>query len=715
MFVDPGDTLKNAGNDALNELTTGMDALSRATSVADANVLKIAANLGRLALPPEVLKDTEALRELSYELVQETMGQTRVIGQAVAHSMGEATFETLQFGVSLDDNLNLMKQINSVMKVNTLLTTEQVVNIQALAKSAGITASEIAPIVEGFANIGVGTNSAIENIDTMAKQARSYGINVAEFMKGISSNIKMLSSYNFKDGVEGFSRMVAKAQALRMDVSKTFSLAEGLLEPEKAIETAAGFQMLGGAVGDLGDPFKLLYMAQNDVEGLQDSILDMAESAVVFNEETGEFDIPVTEMYRLREAAKLTNMDINELSSTAIKSREKTQKLGVLDAFTELSEEEKELIANMADIDGKGQMTVSLPYEDEDGITRTKTLDATQLTTEELKELRKLQQDNDASAKDIALKQLTALQTISNAVKSSEAATVMGGVNTKGVSDVLDAGEAMGKTILEGLNNSINDENMQDYGHALTQALAKGLNDPDTMSGFQAVAGDIGQTMMDELILAPEKYKEKIESGNILKGLNLEDAAAEKLITLGQGINSIGKDLISMLPPDVVQKIKDGTLAVSGAGAAFKLVFESIGGEILGDIMSIINSNSQTTAGDPSGGDPVAGDFISRPGMPLQKFRPDDLIIGGTNLLGEEGANQMGRLESMITSTNMGSQTVGGDVNLNVGGKIDLSVDGRNLPQNINSEQLAMEIVNNPNFTSKLMGIFTDSNNTYSV
>ena len=150
MFFDPGDTLKNAGNDALNELTTGMDALNRATSLTDANVLKLAANLGRLALPTEVLRDTEALRELSYDLVQETMGQTRIIGQAVAHSMGEATFETLQFGVSLDDNLNLMKQINSVMKVNTLLTTEQVVNMQALAKSAGVTASEIVPIVEGL-------------------------------------------------------------------------------------------------------------------------------------------------------------------------------------------------------------------------------------------------------------------------------------------------------------------------------------------------------------------------------------------------------------------------------------------------------------------------------------------------------------------------------------------------------------------------------------
>ena len=93
-------------------------------------------------------------------------------------------------------------------------------------------------------------------------------------------------------------------------------------------------------------------------------------------------------------------------------------------------------------------------------------------------------------------------------------------------------------------------------------------------------------------------------------------------------------------------------------------------------------------------------DFISRPGMPVQRFLKDDIIIGGTSLL-----------ENMDDTGN----NVNGEINLNVGGKIDLSVDGRNLPQNISSEQLANEIVNNPTFTSKLMTILTDSNNTYSA
>ena len=705
---NPVESAANAGKDALNQLTRGMEGLERATSLADANVLKIAANLGRLAIPTSVLRDTEALRELSYDLTREAMGQTRIIGQAVTQTMGEATYETLQFGVSLDDNLNLMKEINSVMKTNTLLSTEQVVNMQMLANNAGVASSEIATIVEGFATIGRGTDFAIDNISKMQKQARDYGINVGEFMKGISSNIKMLSSYNFKDGIEGFSRMVAKAQTLRLDVSKTFNMAEGLLEPEKAIETAAGFQMLGGAVGDLGDPFKLLYMAQNDVEGLQDSILEMAESAVVFNEKTGEFDIPVTEMYRLREAAKLTGQDYQSLTETAIKTAERTQKLDMLGSVTNLSPEEKELIANMADIDASGQLKVTIPGQEENGVIQSRTLSVNELTAENLAQLRKVQEDNGKSERDIAMSQLTALEKIANAVTASDSATVLLGTNTKGVQDALDAGEAFGDTILEGLNNTLNEQEVEDYGTALTNALKDGLNDPETMAGFQAVAGRLGQVMLDEVEQSPDRLQERLESGNILKGLDIDQAIIDKLEVMGSGIQDLGEDLLNMLPPEVVQQIKDGTMAINGAGEAFRVVFESIGGEILGDIMNFMQGTGQNTGGE-------AEDFISRPGMPLQKFRADDLIIGGTNLLGETTSNEMQRLESMINSTSSSSQTVGGDVNLNVGGSIDLSVDGRNLPQNITSEQLANEIVNNPSFTSKLMSIFTDANNTYSV
>ena len=50
--------------------------------------------------------------------------------------------------------------------------------------------------------------------------------------------------------------------------------------------------------------------------------------------------------------------------------------------------------------------------------------------------------------------------------------------------------------------------------------------------------------------------------------------------------------------------------------------------------------------------DHTAADFISRPGQPIQKFRKDDIIVGGTNLGGKGGGG--GNVEH-ITSSNINS------------------------------------------------------------
>ena len=54
-------------------------------------------------------------------------------------------------------------------------------------------------------------------------------------MGGINKNLKLMTSYNFKDGVKGLSNMVAQAQSLRIDMSTTVSLADKLMSPEAAI------------------------------------------------------------------------------------------------------------------------------------------------------------------------------------------------------------------------------------------------------------------------------------------------------------------------------------------------------------------------------------------------------------------------------------------------------------------------------------------------
>jgi hypothetical protein len=692
-----GEAADNAKN-AINDISKGMDGLNKAAGLLDTTVLNITSSLARMIMPTSVIEDTAKLQELTFNLTTKSMGQTSAIGNALMTTMAEATFETTKFGVGLEENLILIQQINDVMGVNTLLSSEQVENMQLLARNAGLTAAEIVPIVEGFRNIGVGTSDAISKISDMQKQARDYGINVGKFMKDIGSNIKMLSSYNFKDGVEGFSRMVAKAQALRMDVSQTFSLSEKLLDPETAIETAAGFQMLGGAVGDLGDPFKLLHLAQTDTEGLMDAVVGMAESAAVFNEETGEFDIPVTEMYRLREAANLAGMSYQDMTQTAFKAAERTKKLDMLGTAT-VPEEFKELVANMSTIEG-GDLKVSIPTFDE----ATKKMipaikSAADLNQDDFKALKEQQSKNEMSDREIAMEQLTALQEIAGANQSAKAATTLVGVKTDGVIDALGGLDAYAEVVREGLDASINEENLKIYGNALTQNIAEGFQDEEARKHFKNAAFNISSTFGTAIETSLIDMNDKLPETNLMKdsGLSAEDFITAAYQSTESGLTEFKTKMEGLIPDSVLSQL---TTAKTLFGN-----FSDIVGDLATNAAMFLGENiDDAAAGTPDTSadttSPVNQDFISRPGMPVQRFLKDDIIIGGTSLL-----------ENMDDTGN----NVNGEINLNVGGKIDLSVDGRNLPQNISSEQLANEIVNNPTFTSKLMTILTDSNNTYSA
>lgn len=522
------------------------------------NFQKMGKNLAAAFTDPlEILNDMSKLQEISYKLTVKTMGQSKIMGDALMTTLSRASFEGADYGLTLDDNLQTLQAMNEVMGMNTTLTSEQVINMGLLARNAGVTASEIAPIVEGFRSMGIDTTRAIDHISEMQAQARTYGINVSQFMKNIGTNIKALSTYNFKDGVEGFSRMVAKAQALRIDVQKTFTLSQSLLEPEKAIEMAAGFQMLGGAVGDLGDPFKLLHMAQTDSEGLQDSILKAAESAVVFNNKTGKFDIPVTEMYRLKEMAELTGISYEELSQTAIKAAERTQKLDMLGGAA-YDDETKELIANLGQIDEFGNLQISMPGQDEMGNKITKMVDAASLTMDDIATLQKMQEDANKSDRDIAQEQLSAVEEIRAAVVKSGYGKIQMGTSTPIAGDVLDVLKASGEAQIQLMNEAFGSDNMEQIGMNLSNAILSGFK-KDEMDALGSTGGMILSQLVDGFSNMFESIGEHTdESNTVINALkNAPDEVNTVLGGISTGISSFVETLNLLLTDQLLSQSQD--------------------------------------------------------------------------------------------------------------------------------------------------------------
>ena len=117
--------------------------------------------------------------------------------------------------------------------------------------------------------------------------------------------------------------------------------------------------------------------------------------------------------------------------------------------------------------------------------------------------------------------------------------------------------------------------------------------------------------------------------------------AAEAIGSIGG--TALGGFLGSFIPIPGV-----GTILGAMAGDALGkwvggALAESIGAEGLGStVLSVFGS------GD------TAEDFISRPGQPIQKFRADDVIVGGTNLSGGGNNEVTTLLKELISAVKEG-------------------------------------------------------------
>ena len=192
MFLqDEGDSNNSATNSS-SKVAKELTELSSATGVLDFSIRNFQKTLAtNLPLGPKGLANitnaTSKLEELTFKLTTETLGQTRLVGEGIRDTMAQAAYESAQYGITLSDQISVFKEINTIMQRNTLLTSEQQTNMALLARNAGVAAGDIATMVEAFDTIGVGTTDAMNNISNMQKEARSYGINVGQFMKNIGS------------------------------------------------------------------------------------------------------------------------------------------------------------------------------------------------------------------------------------------------------------------------------------------------------------------------------------------------------------------------------------------------------------------------------------------------------------------------------------------------------------------------------------------------
>ena len=436
---------------------------------------------------------------------RQVLGQGSIYAVSMRKQFALATSDVLQIGGSLDDVANTFSAINKVMGKNTMLSAKELSNMVALQKSAGITADEMGALVEAFDTMGVGVEGAVSSVDDLADKARGLGLNVGTFLSTTAKNLKLVNSYGFKDGVDGLTRMVARAQALRIDMTSVKGLAADLLNPEKAIELAAEFQNLGGAFAGLGDAYQLMNLGQNDMEGLQNAIINATKASVQFNSQTKRFEISALEMRRLRAFAEATGQDYEKLADSAVLAAKETQAFEDI-KFLDVDSDKKQLIANLAKLNKDGKLEIQLPNME-------KAVELTELNAKQIEDaysqLQKQQETGELDALGVAKAQLSTLETIVVALKTPAgklASEIAGGQNyekaTKNARD-------LSQQVQKGLEEVMTEKNYQNFSNLITQKISEGLTKIDTTS-FEALGTSLADLAKEQLINVFQKIRTEL-------------------------------------------------------------------------------------------------------------------------------------------------------------------------------------------------------------
>lgn len=299
-----------------------------------------------------------------------------------------AAEDTQKLGMGIKELAEMQAQYSENIGRNVSLGKEGLVALAQIAEGTGLGAEATGQMAADFEAQGISAIRTKDAMEEAANRASSMGLNSAKVVKNIAQNTKMLNKFRFKDGVKGLVKMSELSAKLGVDMEFASGFAEKLWNVEGAVETAAQFNVMGGAFARLGDPFKLMYMARNDIAGLTEEIANAAAESATFNKQTKKFELGAMEMHRLKIIAEQTGLEYDKLV-TAGQNAAKFSKIKSQVSFS-MNDEAKEFLANTAQLDEQGRAYIEVKGEKK--LLSTLGASGTKLIQDQIKEKKTLEE-----------------------------------------------------------------------------------------------------------------------------------------------------------------------------------------------------------------------------------------------------------------------------------------------------------------------------------
>ena len=486
--------------------------------------------------------------------INKTFGETRQRIGDIKTALADATPRISRLGGDLASAQQAISEIALGTKRNVIATTEQTEKLYAAFKVTGV---EIRGLVDGFADVGVGVGQMSKQIQDSVQYIQSIGANTKQVFGVVTQNMDQLNRYQFEGGVQGLTKMAAQASMLRFDMRETFSLADNLYKPERAIEVASAFQRLGLAVGDLADPFRLMNDSINNPQGIQDSLVNVAKQFTYLDSKTKTFKITPEGVIRLKELQEQTGVNANEMMKLGVAAKEADARISAISAIgLNVKEEDKQLLSNISRMGDGGEDEISVK-DSATGERRWEKL--TSVSQQQLEATLKEQKEGPKSLEDIARSQLDYSEMVAGDVRAIYHGFMYGFASNPTINK---EGEGLRK-LSDNLTGTFSDmfgktktgRQMSSVAIEDVKQLFKDMNDPK--KGMLEAFASLG---------------EKVEKQSQTLGVNFKEGMAEYISKVRQNIKGDsevemgGKKLIELLSgSDKTPKTNIGNFPIQNA------------------------------------------------------------------------------------------------------------------------------------------------------
>jgi hypothetical protein len=383
---------------------------------------------GNLKGIKDILKDTGGLIKdgiLQYFQTQSDLlrqinreaGLTGKFSKDLRDELTQTNPELIRIGIGFSELAQSQKSLVSDSGRFLALNRESWKEAGIAATAYVGTLSDLVSMFPKFEEVGIGASEVAEQVKIAGGRSIELGLQSQKITAGLKTEIGKLNEFGFKNGVQGLTEMVRKSTEFRMNMDSVFKIAEDVFDPDKAINLSANLQAIGGAIGDFNDPLKLMYMATNNVEGLQDALIGVAGSLATYNEEQGRFEITGVNLRKAKAMAQELGISYQELAKGAVAAAERSSASAALMASgLNLDEDTKRFLTNISTMKD-GKMTIQLQGEEMRKVFGANEIALENLTSTQLQQLKQYQDEfKELTPEQIIEKQATDVENMSRNV-----------------------------------------------------------------------------------------------------------------------------------------------------------------------------------------------------------------------------------------------------------------------------------------------------------